>query len=139
MLRPNTRLEHFENRTSLGPAPIDNLRSENNGCKLPLDWLNNVVSRAAAPDHDGSMISLGSVEAKRDPVVHRKTDESAVAGELRIDYSRERPGKINITAGEIENDLLRRDFSHKRRELDVQVSDGSPKLINIGKAKCLGR
>src|SRR6185437_11323572 len=97
----NGRFEGLENRASFGPAPINNFRRKDNRCVLPLDGFNDVVGSTPAPDHKSGMISFGPVEAHGHAVVHRKSDEGAALGELRINNSWERLREINVATSDI--------------------------------------
>ncbi|BBZ94850.1 hypothetical protein BDS110ZK25_34670 [Bradyrhizobium diazoefficiens] len=107
---------------------------------MPLHFLDGVVGRAAAADDDDRAVALRTVEANGNvEVVHRKTNRRAIRDEFSVHNPRKSARHVHVAAWQLQDDLLSRDPSHKRCELEVQTADRVAKLIDVGKAKYLWR
>ena len=104
-----------------------------------VELFGELAARLSTADDDDRAVPLRTVEADGHVVVHRETDRRAIRDELCIDHARKRTRHVHVAAGQLQDDLLGRDPSHKRRELEVQAADRAAKLIGVCKTKYLWR
>src|SRR5262249_32928272 len=128
-------LEQMKVRPGLWPAPVRDLRLEDDGSELPRRRFHRTVDRAAPADRDDRVVTFDTVESDRSAIIHRKGDGRTIRPELGVGDPRKRLREVHLASGKTEDGLLGRNGAYQRREIHTQVTNRTPELIDIRKSK----